>query len=444
MLTWVRRAYTVAVLLEGLSLARNFAPAVFPAVTPAPVGDRSKSPQRAHATDASVAPFVSVVLPARNEAENIVDCAHSLLTQTAHGVPVQVIVVDDASTDATGTLLDTLRDEVGAAFDEIPGSGHAQRVTAPLASLTALHLQEKPQGWAGKTHALHRGSALARGEWLLFTDADTRWQPGAVEALVAFAETTGADLVTVVPHLILPTLTERIVVPTLMLTLLLTTQPVDVRHPQRRWAAGANGQCILVRRAAYKAVGGFAHPALRGALLDDSSLARVIKAAGYRLQMARGQRLLSVRMYPTLADAWQGWVRSLGASFQMYPRTVGTGLFLLLGALTLAPYALVIRGLMSRLGGSGAAPSQKTGRADTRSQQRAQATLVSGGVALGVTLASYGWVIRGLALPLWYTLLHPIGVLLQLALLGQAWLGRLRGKPVVWKARAYRSSDTLM
>ncbi|MGH2478984.1 MAG: hypothetical protein ACRDHW_04945 [Ktedonobacteraceae bacterium] len=77
-------------------------------------------------------------------------------------------------------------------------------------------------------------------------------------------------------------------------------------------------------------------------------------------------------------------------------------------------------------------------KAGARSKQRPQAAFTSGAVALGVTLAAYGWVIRGLALPLWYILFHPLGILLQLMLLGRAWMGRLRGIPVVWKACAYR------
>jgi len=376
---------------------------------------------------------VSIIVPARNEADNIGACVHSLLAQTAIDYPIELIVVDDASTDTTGQLLD----DVVARLVQLAPHGPSGQTT-----LRVIHLTEKPTGWAGKPHALHSGASVAQGHWLLFTDADTRWQPGAVEALVAFADAAGADLVSAMPTLILPTLPERIVVPTLLLTLLLTTQPVDVRNP-RRSAAGANAQCLLVRRAAYDAVGGFAHPDLRGALLDDSTLARVIKRAGYRLQMARGDQLLTVRMYPTLRDAWQGWGRSLGATLQMYPRMVGTVLTALVMLFLTAPYLLLTGDVWGVLrttrGRRGQASAQRKAR-DVHtcfSKWIAWETLASGVVALGVTLAGFAWAVRGATLPLRYALLHPVGVILEVVLLAQAWWGRMRGNPVVWKERAY-------
>ena len=447
---WLRRLYVLALVLEGLSLLRNLAPGVFPVIAPhAPA--RSSAPHAsAGATQAPSSAIarsqtptqppirsVSIVVPARNEANNIRECMAALLAQTTHDNPIEVIAVDDASTDATGSLLDDL------------AAGRAQQApheSSEQTTLHVIHLTEKPMDWAGKPYALQSGASAAKGQWLLFTDADTRWQPGAVEALVAFAEATGADLVSAMPTLILPTLIERIVIPSLLLTLLLTTQPVDVRNP-RRGAAGANGQCLLVRRAAYEAIGGFAHPDLRRALLDDSSLARVIKRAGYRLQVARGDQLLTVRMYPTLGDAWQGWTRSLGATLQLYPRSVGTALSALVMLFLMAPYLLLASGVRDVLKNVRSRPQQTLRQRDKRpvhhhsSKGGAWETLVSGVVAVGVTLAMFAWAARGATLPVRYALLHPIGVVLEVTLLTQAWWGRMRDKPVVWKGRGYAAAS---
>lgn len=411
LLRWVPRLYTLLIIGQWLSLFRNLDPTAFPRLEPiARRSERSDDALRlsSHASTSlskHQAPSASIVLPARNEEDNIIPCVQSLLHQYANGIPVELIVVNDASTDATGALLDS------------------QFADGRL--LTVLHLGEKPDGWAGKPHALHAGASRARGEWLLFTDADTRWEPGAVEALVRCAESSGADLVTALPTVILPTLLERVVVPTLLTTLLAATQPVDIRHPRRRWAAGANGQCLLVRRAAYEAIGGFAHPELRNALLDDSTLARVIKRAGYRLQAARGESLLRVRMYPTLTDAWQGWGRSLGASFQLYPRSIGMILLAVLSLTLLLPYAFTIRSLL-----------------EWRRHGHPPELLIEGLGALVPTLSTFGSALSTLGLPFWYVVLHPMGIMCEFVLLVQAWLKRIRGIPVTWKGRGYVAADT--
>jgi len=447
---WLRRFYVLALMLEGLSLLRNLAPGVFPVIVPRGSSDALAPTALSGTTEAQTitadtprlaqpsTPSVSIVVPARNEETNISACLRSLLAQTARDHPIEIIAVDDASTDATSHILDDL------------AATHTEQAPQELsgqATLRVIHLSAKPPDWAGKPHALHAGASAAQGRWLLFTDADTRWCPGAVEALVAFAEAVDADLVSAMPTLILPTLTERIVVPALLLTLLLTTQPIDVRNPRRR-AAGANGQCLLVRRAAYEAIGGFAHPELRRALLDDSSLARVIKRAGYHLQVARGDQLLTVRMYPSLSDAWQGWTRSLGATLQLYPRSVGTALTTIVMLWLLSPYLLLASGLRSILkntrGTQGQGSCQRDGRRvyDYSARRSAWKAFLSGIVALGITLAMFAWAVRGATLPIRYALLHPIGVTLEVVLLAQAWWGRMRGKPVVWKERAYAPSAT--
>ena len=223
---WLLRGYAALMLLQGASTLRSLAPGVIPTIQPRPPAPGMRRDQAGQHTHAVSRLAVSIIVPARDEADNIAPCLHSLLTQhLANGAEngVEVIAVDDASTDGTGDILEALAR--GA-----PGQ------------LQVIHLRETPPGWAGKPNALHNGAQQARGTWLLLTDADTRWQPGAVEALVAFAEAHQVDLLTTFPRQILASPLERVAAPELVATLFAFTSPVAVNSPRRRDAALANGQ----------------------------------------------------------------------------------------------------------------------------------------------------------------------------------------------------------
>lgn len=401
---WLLQGYAVLMLAQGAATLRSLLPSVIPAIQPHPSGRRTRSGLAGRDVDASSRAVVSIIVPARDEVDNIRSCIASLLTQSAvdsAGGGVETIAVDDVSTDGTGALLDDLARD------------------APDA-LRVIHLRETPLGWSGKPFALHTGTAQAQGAWLLFTDADTRWQPGAVAALVAFAEEHQVDLLTTFPRQILSSALEKVVAPELVATLFALTSPVAVNSTRRRDAALANGQCILLRRAVYEAVGGFDRPEMRGVILDDAALATAVKRAGYRLQVSAGQDLLTVKMYPSGRVAWQGWLRNITASYHTHSRLVSA--LGLLGFTTyhLTPYALTIAGL-----------------ARWRRTRRADETLVVGGVALGVSLFSYGRALRALRLPLALLFTHPVSVALEQALLTQGWWRYMRGRPIIWKRRAY-------
>ena len=428
---WLVRGYALATFFHALTLLRNRSPRVIPTlrpVTPPPSLPHLPAKDAPLVTFAQ-APLVSIILPARDEAENIEGCVAALLPQSAHGRPVEICAVDDASQDATGALLDTL----------------AQRAPGRI---RVRHLQELPPGWTGKPHAMHAATQLAEGEWLLFTDADTRWQSGAVEALVSYAETRHVDLLTVMPRQVLPSLIERIVGPALVQTLFQTASPVAVNSPKRRSVALANGQCILLRRSVYTAVGGYARPELRAVILDDTSLARVVKRAGYRLQMAAGHELLTVRMYPSGPAAWHGWRRNIGASFREYSRPLATLSFALFIFLSALPYGLTLFGLLELLAGTrgkhgrlpGGNRSERRGSTLLR-ERRLNEPLLTGAFSLGVTLSGFAWAVRTLELPLGYTFCHPISQVLELALMGQAWWRRIRGAPITWRGRAYSATS---
>lgn len=473
---WLLRGYAALMLLHGASLLRNRSPRVVPTITPQSPPDTPRTTPAPPHLPAKYAPLhaplspdllsdvtgseetanipqvvappplVSIILPARDEEENIIRCLQSLLPQQTQGRPVHICAVDDASRDATGALLDAFHDALSAQ--------HPNRLM--VRHLQETHDEETPSDWAGKPRAMHAGTALAQGEWLLFTDADTVWQPGAVEALVGYAQALGIDLLTVLPREVLPTLIERLVAPALLQTLFQTASPAAVNDPRRRAVALANGQCLLLRRSVYTAIGGYARSDLRGAILDDTALARVVKRAGYRLQMAAGQELLTVRMYPSGPAAWQGWRRNIGASFRPYARPVATLLFALFAVVSTLPYALTLAGLLSAVRASrlrrveertemsicaGTSAGSATGTGVRRTTWGLNEPLLAGVCSLGVTLGGFAWAIRALELPLWYTLCHPVSLALELLLMGQAWSRRLRGVPITWRGRAYLATS---
>jgi chlorobactene glucosyltransferase len=272
--------------------------------------------------------LVSVLVPARNEAAVIAATVHRLLEQDYPCF--ELLVLDDHSTDGTGEIA------------RAAGRGDARLRVLPGADL--------PPRWAGKNWACHQLSQAARGERLVFTDADTIWAAGALSALMTEMDRTGADLLTGWPTQITVTWPERLVVP-LMAMIVIAYLPVLMTH-HTSWAAfaAANGQCMAFRRKAYDVVGG--HAALKGEVLEDVKFARRIKAKRLRLRMADGNRLISCRMYDSWPAVRDGYAKNIlaGYSSSLVVLTLATlfhllvfvapPLWLLLGWLDPAPLAL--------------------------------------------------------------------------------------------------------
>ncbi|MCX7669869.1 MAG: glycosyltransferase family 2 protein, partial [Anaerolineae bacterium] len=230
---------------------------------------------------------VSILIPARNEAAVIGETVRRMLAQTYPRF--ELIVLDDGSTDGTAEV--------------------ARAAAAGDARLRVIAGEALPSGWAGKNWACHQLAQAAQGDWLLFTDADTVWAPGALAAVVAEAERTRADLLTVWPTQITVTWAERLVVP-LMALVVIGYLPVFMVH-YTPWSpfAAANGQCLLFRRRAYEAIGG--HAALKGDVLEDVKFARRIKAHRLRLRMADGNGLVSCRMYTDWPGVRDGYAKNI-------------------------------------------------------------------------------------------------------------------------------------
>ena len=240
---------------------------------------------------ATEAPALSIVVPARNEERSIERCVRSLLAQTL--AEYEVIVVDDRSDDRTGAILAAL-----AAADP---------------RLRVVHGDALPAGWVGKPWALAQGARAARGEWLLFTDADTQHAPQAAASAMGFARARGADALTIWTHQELGSWGERAVLPTILgLIVLFAGTMAEVNDPADPEHALANGQFVLVSRAAHVALGGF--EALRAEIVEDIAFARRLKADGrFRLIVADGSDLVRVRMYASLRELWDGFTKNVYA-----------------------------------------------------------------------------------------------------------------------------------
>jgi glycosyltransferase involved in cell wall biosynthesis len=229
---------------------------------------------------------VSVIVPARNEEASLRACLESLLAEV--GIEFEIIVVDDGSTDRTRAIAQSFPDV---------------RVIAP---------GPLPPGWTGKNNAVAAGAREARGEWLLFTDADTVHKPGSLARALAEAKQHHVDLLSYSPEQEVHGFWEKAIMPVIFAELARTYRPSDVSDP-RSPAAAANGQYLLIRRRAYDAVGG--HAAVATSLLEDVALARAVKSSGRKIFFRFGGDAVWTRMYRTLPQLVEGWTKNLTLLF---------------------------------------------------------------------------------------------------------------------------------
>ena len=261
-------------------------------------------------------PLVSVVIPARNEERAIARTVLAMLAQTY--ADLEVIVVDDRSTDATPQILASLADP----------------------RLRIVEGEEPPAGWLGKPWALEQGSRHATGELLLFVDADVVYEPAAVGAMVDGLEPEAAMLA-ILPHLEMRGFWENAGMSALV-TVLMGVLNVWIVNRTRTPLLGVGGGVgNLVRRGAYESIGG--HRALHDAVVDDIGLARQLRAAGHRTTVAFADDFISVRMYHGLREIVEGFTKNAFAVFSgNYAVMLAAVVFVL--AFDVAPYFLAFRG----------------------------------------------------------------------------------------------------
>ncbi len=232
-------------------------------------------------------PHVSLLVPARDEAEVIGETVKRLLKQDYP--QLELLVLDDASSDGTAQAAKT-------------AAGDDRRMRL----LTGKPL---PPGWTGKNWACQQLAEQASGELLVFTDADVLWEPGALRALVRQVERSGAEAFTVWPTQETLTWAERLVVPMMNFAILAYLPELGVRYTRWKSLAAANGQCLAFRREAYTRCGG--HAAVKAAIVEDVALARRCKALGMRLVMALGEGQIGGRMYTSWQEVRHGFGKNI-------------------------------------------------------------------------------------------------------------------------------------
>jgi len=342
-------------------------------------------------------PYISVIVPARNEGHNLPRCLDGLLRQDYPQDRLRIIVADDNSTDDTFAV----------------SSSFASR--SP--NLEVIGCPPLPPRWCGKPHACWIGARVLRpdDEWVCFIDADVQAEPKLIGSAIAAARSQQLALLSLAPRQRLGSFAERLIIPCGLFLMAFRQDLETVQSPYGNEVT-ASGQFMLVHRQAYEAVGG--HAAVHDAICEDLELARLIKKAGGHVLLQDGKFLLAARMYTGWASLWTGLSKNLVEMLGGRAATLTTALVVLL--LSLASILLpAIDGV--------------------RCADGLSADCVALVPALAGTAAVTGLHIAGalyFRTPFWYGLMFPlgyaVGACLALESLRRHWRRR-----IVWKGRSY-------
>ncbi|MFZ0561128.1 MAG: glycosyltransferase family 2 protein [Terriglobales bacterium] len=333
-------------------------------------------------------PRVSIIVPARNEEQDIRETLAKLLALDYSNY--EVIAVNDRSTDRTGEIMDQVAESLPA---------HAL--------LKLIHISELPSGWLGKTHAMWTASQQATGDWLLFTDADVLFKPDSLRRAISYAEAERADHVVLFPRMIMKRPSETMMIAFFQALFVFGHRPWKVADPKARDHMGV-GAFNMVRRSVYEAVG--TYHALRMEVVDDMKLGKIIKNAGFAQRNVFGEDLISLHW----AEGAFGIVNNLTKnffavlSFQWW-RTVIT--IVGLGFLNLGPFLGVFL-------------------AHGWSRVPYAVALVSlFGIYHGMSVRS--------AVPSYYFFLHPVSTSLFMYTLLRSMIHTLWNDGIVWRETKY-------
>jgi chlorobactene glucosyltransferase len=270
-------------------------------------------------------PFLSIIVPARNEERQIGTCVQSLLAQRYPNF--EVIVVDDRSTDGTAEILD--------------------RLACSDSRLRIVRGVPLPHGWIGKPWALAQGMRHARGSWLLFTDADTQHDRLACASTVHYALSRNLSFLSLLTTQRFETPAERMVLPAILWMIAFGIGSLDaINDPKRADAAIFNGQYLLCKRDAFEAIGG--HERVRASIAEDYDLARIIKRDGrFRSMLVDANDLVYTRMYRSFREIWDGFSKNLYAGLKNQPLR-GVDACLALAAISPLPELVLTRSLSKR------------------------------------------------------------------------------------------------
>ncbi len=346
----------------------------------------------------AVLPTVTLMIPAKDEGERIRACIESALAQDYPNI--EVITINDRSTDNTGAVMDEL--------------------AAKNAGLRVIHITEPPApGWTGKNNALHTAAKHATGDWLLFVDSDVVLERDALSASMAVVLRKGFDLLSLLPRLESHSLWESLLVPlagaaaSSMYLIALT----NVHHSR---TAFANGQFLMISRAAYDAIG--RHEVVRDRYCEDVEIARLVKEKGLRPRVSWGNDFCAVRMYSSLPAIFRGWSRIYYAARVGSPwRVLAAAAFVIVCGFS--AYAALAWGVFRLFHPTGTWPGPL-------------AWLVAGGIHLGLLTVVVSILYRWSGNPGRNALLFPIAGPMLLGIFARA-LQMCVTKKVEWRGTAY-------
>jgi glycosyltransferase involved in cell wall biosynthesis len=274
---------------------------------------------------------ISAIVPARNEEAVIGACVESLAAQAEIE---EVLVINDQSTDQTAAIVKMEMEK--------------------FAKVRLLEANGLPPGWVGKNYAVSTGARGAKGEWLLFTDADAVHGNNSGARALKIAESENVVMVSFSPEQVIETWYEKALIPYVYCRLASKFSYADVNDPGKEDAA-ANGQFLMIRREVYEEIGG--HAIVAGEVLEDVALAKKVKGAGYRIWFGSGKGIVRVRMYRSFGAMWEGWKKNLYPLMgnrmttlaKEYARAVGPLLVILVAAVCVS---LLTKSRMFGFGGA--------------------------------------------------------------------------------------------
>ena len=344
--------------------------------------------------DGRAHPLVSIILPVRNQSRTVGECVRSLLAIEYPNK--EIIVVDGGSDDGTR---ETLRE-----FET---------------KITLVEEDPLPAGWVGKNWACHLGYQKSKGDLLLFTDGDSVHSTDSVTRAVDYLEKERADLVTLAPGTILRSFWEKVMQPPIFLLIMILVGGKLVNNDKRRNAIG-NGQYMLFPRESYDKIGG--HAAVRDKIVEDYTLARLLKKAGMRLRFVTAPDVLGVRMYSSLGEIWRGWRKNFYTVSEKHMLWRALTRIVLMLTFLVLPFAILSYGIIS-------AP------ANILNPYLISGAFMSFLLWLGIVMLD-----RSIDVPAGYALLFPIAILVYVCIgidstlrgslgFGFSWKGRTYGKP---------------
>lgn len=342
-------------------------------------------------------PRVTIIVPARDEEANIARCLHSLCSQLYPNDRLDVIVVDDHSTDETGAIVGAI-----AACDR---------------RVSLLRSPPLPSRWTGKSHACWVGACAVPpdSEWLCFIDADVWGERQLLSSAMTAALSQRLDLLSLAPRQELRSVAERVVLPCGLISLSFIQ---DLRRVQTTSGPDvtATGQFMLIRREDYEAVGG--HAAVSGAICEDLELARRIKQSGRAVLLMGGEDVVSTRMYSGWQTLWQGLAKNLVDTLggrQITSIIAVTGIILAWSAVVIPTLDAI---------------------AWARGMNNAEAAFLVALLGTTATLGLHIAATRYFRIPLYYGFFFPFGYTIGALIAFDSIRRRLRGR-ISWKGRIY-------